>query len=433
MTSLKKIAEKSPSAVHSGFDYFSLPPTQVSINRSYYKEILALSSSTESPHEFKIFSDSQFLDLNKVFLYLKVSIQKLTTDWVNIAATDECAPVQSFGTSFIKQLRLNINGNDVTDINQYHYLTYIKNELTYSADYKNTRLSAAGYYQDGLDQNSSTNPGHLKRLELAKEGRKFETLTRLDFDLANQGQFLLNNIDLTFSIYQNDDKFLVKSFKAGDTNNYRILVHSIKLYVRAIDVEPSLSISLMRKLENEPASYAMKKYQIRSYFLSSGRTEMSQNIFSNIVPKKVIVAFIDNTAYNGAINSAPYNFLPYNLKEITINAGGLQQPLIPYNANFSNAKDSTILRMFNEMHETFNRPETNGITLERYLSGSAFFVLQLSADDCDAFSLIREGTSSIRVLFDTPLKKAISMLILAEFDHIIAIDRHRIAISDNTV
>lgn len=273
----KKIDQNSASACHSGLELFSLKPTQVAIQRSQFKELLPLNTLHESPYEFKLHSDSTYIDLNRTYLYLKLSIEKLKDgEWEALKDGDKVAPVQNIGSSFIKQMRVQIGGNDVYQSgNLYPFLSYITNEINLSSDYKDTVLQQSGYYTDEVNQNSETNQGHLARMKMCKKGKTFETLTKLTFDLANQKNFLLNNLQILFIFYQSDDRFLIKNYTPSVTDTYRIKVHSIKMYVRTIEAQPSVNLSLMKMLEKQPAIYNTKKLQIRSTYLTKGKTEVN--------------------------------------------------------------------------------------------------------------------------------------------------------------
>lgn len=438
MSAAKKIDAKSVSACPSGLDFFSVPSTQTAINKTQLKEILPLNSVNESPFDFRLFSDSQYVDLSRTYLYLKLSIEKLHNgDWISVEANDEVGFVNSIGTSFIKQMRVNISSNEVYDSgNLFPYLAYIQNTLNFSREYKRTILSTIGYYEDDVDQNAENNSGHVKRRALASEGRTFECFTPLTFDLSHQQQFLLNNLDVTFSFYQNDDRWLIKCFNVGDNNNYRIRVHSIKMFVRTVDVMPSVNMAIMRMLEREPAKYAYKKLQIRSTYLSQGRTEVTQNVFSNIVPKRLIIALIDNRAYMGDVARSPFNFKSYQLRELSINAAGSNFPHIPYNSSFDNDRDQTVMRLFAQMHETcgLGGQLTNGIDLERFLNGWCFFVIPLNStlNECDGFSLVREGCTTVRLQFAAPLPEPVTMLCVGEFDSLLSLDRNRVVVTDGS-
>jgi hypothetical protein len=64
-----------------------------------------------------------------------------------------------------------------------------------------TLLSVAGYYTDGK-HNDSADYGLQKRIALFKDGKKTEFYAQLEFDLANQERFLLNNVNIMLQLYR---------------------------------------------------------------------------------------------------------------------------------------------------------------------------------------------------------------------------------------
>lgn len=358
--------------------------------------------------------------------------------WVPLETNDNVGPVQSIGQSFIRQLRVSIGGTEIFDSgNLYAYLTYIKNELTFNRDYKKNFLSSIGYYRDEVDQSRSDNEGHVARMNMAHEGRIFETYAKLDFDLSNQERYLLNNLDLLFTIYQNDDRFLIKAYDHEENRNFRLRVHSVKMFVRSLEVQSSVNVSLMKALEQQTAKYCMRRLQIRPTFLNQARTEVTQNVFANFIPRRLVIALVNNRGYVGDFARSPFDFKSYNLREISVNAGGVNYPMCPYNARFDNDQDPHIMRLFTQMHQSTSLlpHSTNGIDFERFCDGWTFFVLQLTAsgDDSEGFELLREGVTTVRLQFNAPLPEPVTMLVLGEFDSLLQIDRNRVAISDGAV
>ncbi|CAK5079601.1 unnamed protein product [Meloidogyne enterolobii] len=101
MSCTKKINENSPLALNSALSIFTVPPTNVSVVRSFFREILPLSTITQdSPYLFRLFSDNLWTDLSRTYLYLELSIEKLGADnkWGPIVGTDtNIAPIQGIG------------------------------------------------------------------------------------------------------------------------------------------------------------------------------------------------------------------------------------------------------------------------------------------------------------------------------------------------
>uniref|UniRef100_A0A915DMS5 Uncharacterized protein n=1 Tax=Ditylenchus dipsaci TaxID=166011 RepID=A0A915DMS5_9BILA len=439
MSVSKKIDVGSGSACHSGLNIFTVPPTNVSVNKSVIREILPVNTIDESPYEFRVFSDNQWIDLSKTYLYLELALQKRTgNNWVPLVAADvDVAPVQALGQSFIRQLKVHINGTEVYDsTNLYPYLSYIKNELTYSKDVKSSLLASTGYYNEDQHDNAADS-GYVKRCATMANSQVCEYISLLDFDLANQSQYLLNNLNLHFTIYKSDDSFMIQKLSATDNNVYRVNLLSIKMYVKTIEVQNSLNLNVLTMLEKQSAKYPLRKTEIRSCFLSAGRTQITYNAFSNIVPRRLLVTFVSNEAFNGSFRLSPFNFKPFDLRELTVNAGGINYPTQPYNMNFTGDRLS-YMRAFVDMHNSSVPTEnmTNGITIDKFLSGWTFFVIPLSStlEDCGGFELIKNGTTTVSALFNTAIPNpGVTMLIIGEFDQLLSIDYNRVIMSDGSV
>lgn len=443
MSTIKKIDAGSDNACHSGLNIFNVPPTNASIVKSTLREILPLNAiddpNTER-YEFRIFSDNQWLDLSRTYLYLQLQLQKkVGANWVNIDAdTDKpVAACQTLGQSFIKQLRVSIAGTEVYDSTQlYPYLCYMKNELNYSADMKDTVLAAAGYARDTA-KNDPESPGFKHRVSTIGQGAPVEYMARLEFDLANQSQFLINNVDVNFTMTKMDDAFLVHTLKAGDTNKYRIRALNVRMYVMAVDIQPSLNLAIAQTLEKQPAKYTIRQTAIRSNYISAGRSEFVHNVFTNIIPRCAIIGLCDGEAHDGDQTLDPFNFGHHNVREITINAGGLNYPSVAYNFAWNKDKPPvTFMRGYLDMMNASmsQRNLTNGITIYQYINGWTFFVIPLtpSLDDCGGVEPVRNGTTTVHIKFNEKLQKGINIIYIGEFDQILTIDNARQVISDTS-
>jgi hypothetical protein len=439
MSTLKKIDSESGPSWNSALNIFTVPPTNSNFNRAAIREILPLNSIEENPYEFRIFSDNNWIDPSKVYLYLELSIEKKDgNNWVGLVDADtHVAPIQAIGQSFVKQLKMTINGTDVYDsTNLYPYISYIKRELYYPKDCKESFFGAEGYYME-KKLNDANDEGFMSRVKLMKNSSVCEFMSRLDFDLANQPLFLLNNLDILFTIYRSDDAFLIQTLRADDNGEYRVRVHGAKLYVKTLELQPSLNLTIFKILEQKAAKYTIRKNEIRSCYLSAQRSEISYNAFTNILPRRLIVTFVKNDDYRGSFKTNPFNFRPYDLREISVNAGGLLFPAVPYNMKFNGATKK-FMRAFIDMHLATGNGEsqTNGLSLEKFLSGWSFFIFTLTStlDDERGVEIVRQGTTTIRAQFNTPIPDGgATMIILGEFDQILAIDQNRVVISDTTV
>uniref|UniRef100_A0A914I0W0 Uncharacterized protein n=1 Tax=Globodera rostochiensis TaxID=31243 RepID=A0A914I0W0_GLORO len=181
--------------------------------------------------------------------------------------------------------------------------------------------------------------------------------------------------------------FLTKDLTVDGTEvkmqtQYGLYLHDINLYVKMVEVQPSLNMSIYKTLERQPATYA--------------------NIFSDTIPRRVTIALVLNRAFNGHLAHSPFNFRPYSIRDISIHAAGQAYLAVPYRMNFA---DAAYIRPFVNMYEALgmtNSERSMDITLDQFHDGWTFFVVPLTStlDDGCGFELLRSGTTSIRLQFN---------------------------------
>ena len=393
----------------------------------------------ESPYLFRLFNDNLWTDLSRVYLYTQLSLQKKTKDsniWGNVTdEKDKTSCVQSLGQTFIQQVKVSIGNTEIYDSgNLYPYRVYITNELSFPDNVKHSFLSSTGYYKT-TKHDDENDLGYIARSKHLRDSPKTEYFSRLDFDLGNQDCYLVNNIDILFTLYKAKDSFLIHYPNA--TDDYRLYLHTMKLFVKMIDVQPSLNLSIYSELEKRPARYAIRKTELRSYFLSPGRTEAEHNVFSNVIPRRIVVGLVANKAFNGDFKLSPFNFQHFNIKEISVHAGGAIYPPVPYNFDF---QKNICLRSFVDMYEALNSGNTIenscDISFDQFKNGWTFFVIPLTStlDDTSGFELIRNGTTTIRMSFEKQIpENGVEMIVLGEYDQLLMIDFNRRVLTDNII
>ncbi|KAL3080636.1 hypothetical protein niasHS_012980 [Heterodera schachtii] len=451
----EKIDKDSVEGLEGSLSLFSLPPTNVAINKTNVRELLPLSALNQTgPYLFRLFSDSQYCDLSKTYMYLLSSIERKNDagEWVALSDTDpndkHVGVIQNFGSSFVRSLKVNISGIEVFDSSiYYHYRDYIMKELGYSQEIRKAFHAASCYYPDDDDQNSATDPGFTARAARFSGGKQCETMVKLNFDLARQNALMLNNQDVIFTIHRNNDSFLLLTppYKKPDgtlqenKKEYRIRVHDMRLYVRTVDVTPSLNLAISRQLESTSAKYPLRKIEMRSIFLGTGRTELAHNVFTSTLPRRLICTFVSTDAYSGNRKMSPYKFEHANVRSISVEANGQTFPSTPYLLSFDGTQPRFV-RTFVDMYAGLGLDDSDtktvSIGMQRFLNGWAFFVIPLTStlEDTPGFELIRQGTCTIKVQFEQPIKAdGYEMLVLGEFDSVLSINADRVLSTDGSV
>ena len=454
MTTLKKIDKASPEGVENNLNIFDLPPTNVAINKSAVRELLPLSAINDlGPYVFRLFPDNQFVDLSKTWLYLATTIERKSTtgEWVPIADTvvpdTHTGVIQNFGHSFVKTLKISINGVECFDSgNLYAYRAYMLHELGYSHEIRRGLHEANCYYIDDIPQEHYQNQGFKNRCARFANGKICETMVKLNFDLARQENLILNNSDIIFSLHRNSDNFLILApdyeIKEGTetvakTNiiEYRIHVNDIRLYVKCVDIAQSLNNAISKQLELTAAKYAMRKVEMRSVFLSQGRTEVSYNVFNSVVPRRLIIGFVSSDRYSGNKALSPFTFDHAHVRTISAEANGNTYPAAPYVFDFDKNK---FVRAFVDMYAGLGMDEgdrTISINFTKFLNGWCFFVIPMTStlEDTPGFELIRNGTTCVKVQFIKAINEAYEMIVIGEFDTILSINTDRVLSTDGSI
>jgi hypothetical protein len=431
----QKIDQDSPNTITSAIDFFTIPPTNTSVSSSSWREILPLNPITDIPYRFRIHSSNNFLDLSKTYLLVEARIKKLDADndWVNTVVTDNVAPINFIGQTFIRNVKVSLGGRELQDSNGlYMYKAYIDGELSLPVSVKDSYLSASGYYIDTDDQDNVLNSGFVIRKERAQNSQTMQYITKLDVDIFNQPNYMLNNLEIDIEIMPNDTNFCIQELPRT-TTQYKFEIISLRMYVKALELMPSLSYEIAQKLEKTPARYAIRRSSTKAHYISEHRTEFSTMLWSDQVPRRIILGMVENSAYIGSKDKSPFNFKPFNTREITVFVNGRSYPSNIYNIDYTN---NAFIRPYHEMMEALGyaySPQSNGISLKKYKKGWCYYVFNLnnSQEENPTFDLITKGTTTTNIKFSDPVPAGgIVLISIAIFDSIIYIDGRKNVISD---
>jgi hypothetical protein len=315
---------------------------------------------------------------------------------------------------------------------------------------------AAIYHEDGSDKDHFDGKGFKARAARFSEGRLCRSIAHLDFDLARQDQLLIPHSDVIWTIYRNTDDFLLQTptFKKvvgvqanaqatylANANTYRLKLHDLRLYVKQVDLNPSLNNAIARHLEQSPAKYAQRRVELRNVFLGEGRQDVAHPVFTSNCPRRLIVCFVASGAFNGDRTKSPFKFEHAKIRSISAEFGGFTFPNVPYDLNFA---DGNYVRAYVDMYLGMGMADswpthdqrTLSIGMREFATHSCFFVIPMTStlEDTAGMELIRSGTTLIKCLFNEPIAAGgMEMLVLGEFDSILSINADRVLSTDGSV
>nr|CAD2204599.1 unnamed protein product [Meloidogyne enterolobii] len=437
----KRIDRDSLDTITNAVEIFQVPPTNVTISSSKTFEILPSNPLTDTPFHFKIHSSENFIDLSKCYLFTEFRIRKENANGqpVNITLDENVAPIQMIGNTFINNMRISINGREIFNSNSlYAYKTYFSHELSYSLGAKSSHLNAAGYYYDsGVSQEAGAS--FNSRKSLFTNSRTAQFISKLDADLFNQPQYLVNHCEVDIEILPNDTKFLlIAPLPIGaQPTRYIFEVVSCKLYVKKLDLMDGLALDIARRLDVKPARYAIRKTMMKPLFISQGRYEFHANLFMDQIPRRITLGLVANSDYVGTQERSPFNFQPFRVREISIIANGRSFPQSPYDFDYGSNRYA---RAFHDMNEAIGfsgTPENNGITYQQYGRTHCIYVFNLTnsgEDNGGTFDLIKNGSTAVNIKFSQAVPEGgVMLIVMGETDALIMLDKNRSITSDTTI
>jgi len=429
----------SCECVKSELDIFSVPPTQTSIESGHYAEYNPISSINDgTPIEFVISGSGQdYIDLANTQLYVKLDIRK--ADNTAIDAASEVGPVNLLLHSLFSEVDVKLNDTLITSTNNtYAYRAYLETLLSYGTEAKNTQLCSSLYYKDEAGKMDSANPlpagandGLKKRTAYISQGKTVDLMGRIHADLFYQQKYIPNDLTIRIRLVRNKNSFSLMSTEPNE--NYKIHISACKVFVRKVKLSPSVFVAHAKALEHGNAKFPLRRVVCKTFTVPAGNLDCSQeNLFAGQLPTRLVIGCVDNDAFNGSYAKNPFNFKHYSLNQIKVYLDGQQQSVRPLEPNFREDQYiSAYMSLFSGTGKQF-MDEGNQIARDDYNKGYTLYAYDLTPDlgEDDHFNLIKEGTVRVDMKFGAALPNTINVIVYAEFENIIEIDRSRNVIFD---
>lgn len=435
----------SSECLKSELDLFTLPPTQTSIESAqwiYYKPVTSLTD--DAPIEFVIPGHGEdYLDLAHTMLSLRVRVESVTRPAADTAAAPSASkvgPVNLLLHSMFNQIDVYFNQKLVSPPNNaYAYRAYIETLLNYASPAKTSHLTSSLWDADTTERMDETldsatpNQALVRRAHYVQGERALDLIGHLHCDVFNQDKFLINGVEVRVRLVRSKDSFCL--MESNSQSKIRILDAS--LLVRRTKVSPGVLLAHARMLSKATAKYPLTRVEVKTFTIHSGLVgESLDNVILGQLPKRIIVGFVDNKAFNGNRKLNPFNFKNYGINFFSLYVDGMQIPSRPLQPNFSKEEPLYV----EAFHTLFSGTgvhflnEGNSISRDGYSNGYCLFAFDLtpdlSANYAGHWNLVKHGSLRLEVRFEKPLDVTVNCIVYGEFDNVLEIDSSRQVIVD---
>lgn len=464
------LTESHNDAVAGSLDLFQATVQEKGIESSRENCFKPSITNSEGPFEFHIPKEGKlYPDMSTARLVGSFKVMKVNPSGAleNLSDSDELSIVNNAPMSLFKAVETSIQNVNVSYIStpKAHYKNYLTTALSYGTDAVNTHLAASRWLMDtpGIFEWSQieedqevevemrekpaeqaaegttppakkkylmTKPHKLSALEerakWIKNSQSVDFACPLVSDLFGASRLLPPNVDIRIKFTRSSDD-LVLITKKDDTNNYRIVIQDLSLYLTKMIVNPLV----VKKHEQMLASGQRCKFPvIRTTIKTQGQFGPNQtflhlsNIYTGRLPSCILVFLVDTEAYNGSRHKNPYLFEHFDLSEVSFRVNGVQLPAVPYTPDFKKKLYSRMYRGFFDHLGVHYGPASHQISKELYANGFTVTPLDLSPDLCLQYHTHKDisGDMSLTMKLETPPLKPVSVVTWASFADTLYID-----------
>jgi hypothetical protein len=372
---------------------------------------------------------SYFIDLSETFLSLKV---KLITSAGGDLTTGNVGVVNNFFHSIFRNLELYINNKKVYDAqNMYPYIAWMHKKLTYSAEELLKTGASFGWAEDTpagvantktLEAGGSANVGLDERKSFLLKSREMTYFDNLVIPLSMQNRCLPPNVNVTIKLTPNDKNFyfkteVLKSYV--DEGNPKLQILEAILHTTRKRFSDALTKEIEYAHVNKHVMIPYKDYLIKAITLQANvLSYTTEALFQGVNPDTVIVALVDDAAYNGSLVKNPFYFENAGLTEVFLQSSSNRNyPPFEYKQKFSTNISKSYSSLLFELGFLNQKRESFPLSLEEWSTAHTIWAFHITHGPDDIIgprSNSETGTLRLFLKFAAATTKPYKLIVLAE-------------------
>ena len=241
--------------------------------------------------------------------------------------------------------------------NTYAHRSILEVLLNYDKEAAESQLGCGLFCKDTARQMEEMditadpvlNTGLGTRSEWTETSKNVELQGRIHSDFFNQEKLILNGVDLTVKLYRHKPEFCL--FSGDIAPAYKIIIVDAILYVKKIELTPSVFNAINTVLNDKNAQYTITRTTPKEFTVPRGQqSQHIDNAFLGEIPKCINVCMMDNDSYNGNYKKNQFNFQQYSLIKIGISVNGEQ---IPFNSTLMTNCLLLLTTLYSQVLENF--------------------------------------------------------------------------------
>ena len=117
---------------------------------------------------------------------------------------------------------------------------------------------------------------------------------------------------------------------------FSVNIKEATLIVHRAKISPGVLLAHANALVKSTAKYPITRVEVKAFTVHSGvMGETLDNVILGQLPKRIIVGFVKNKAFNGNRHLNPFNFQHFNVNLLSLYVNGVQLPSKPLQPRFT--------------------------------------------------------------------------------------------------
>lgn len=173
----------------------------------------------------------------------------------------------------------------------------------------------------------------------------------------------------------------------------------------------------MRKKHN--ALYPLNSLQMSTFTVPQGTSSYTrENMFQGGVPKLLLIAFVSNKAFNGSMDTNPFNFQHADASCIGVFVNGESVPSRPLQVNLARENGEVEYNWLLQQLGLYLQSREIGFTMDEYSRGYGIFAFNLCSELGVGVGtqLYKEGSVRLELRFGTATASVYNLIVGALFD-----------------
>ncbi|XP_033210830.1 uncharacterized protein F54H12.2-like [Belonocnema kinseyi] len=220
------------------------------------------------------------------------------------------------------------------------------------------------------------------------------------------------------------------------TNRAYLHIEEVSLLIQHAKISRGIRLTHAKALSKGTAEYPLTRVEVKTLTIHSGvLSESLDNVILGQLPKRNIIGFVENDAFNNHRSKNPFNFRHFNINHFSLYVDDMQIPTKPLQPDFSTGK------LYIDAYQTmfsgtgmYLMNEGNNIDRFDYANGYCLFAFDLTLDlstNCQSHrNLVKHSSLRIEFRVEETLQQTINCIVYAEYDNVLEIEASRQVIVD---